>query len=377
VKTLIIEISPLWELQYTGVPNVVYEFTRRAIRDTRLNAIFSIFGSIIPLDVVRVALSERSGRALRCFLGDSIQASDQYLDYANDSNSIFLFTNTCNLNTHGRKRTQIIYDLSYFSFADYHTADNVAFHSHNFFESVRGNSINFCISEATSIELKSIMGDDQVPNNIVIPLGPVEISHDASQDVLKEFLADPASRILSRLCSYFLFISTIEPRKNLDLLLSAISCDHDLLCGSSLVIAGRDGWNINFESLVKKYSLENLLSNGTIIRIPYISDVQKFLLLKFAKALIYPSVYEGFGLPVLEAIRVHTPVIVSCATSIPEVAGRHAIYFDPYSVDSFCSAIKVFTSSTQEYNADIVFQDSVAFCYNKMYELIVHHLLHL
>ena len=165
-------------------------------------------------------------------------------------------------------------------------------------------------------------------------------------------------------------MSTIEPRKNLDLVFQALSENHSLFGDSSFVVVGRDGWNITWDQLINKYNLQGLVNNKTIIRVPYITENQKYLLLKNCQALIYPSCYEGFGLPVLEALSLEVPVIASCASSIPEVGGPNCLYFDPYSIESFNEAISLFMSKTYTYNSDSMNSWISKFSYQAMYDIM-------
>ena len=71
----------------------------------------------------------------------------------------------------------------------------------------------------------------------------------------------------------------------------------------------------------------------------FVSEQELDILLRIADVLIYPSLYEGFGIPILEAMKLGTPVITSNVTAMPEVAGDAAILVDPYSVEEMASAI--------------------------------------
>ena len=124
---------------------------------------------------------------------------------------------------------------------------------------------------------------------------------------------------------YFLFLSTIEPRKNPVLVLKAyqLFCEHH---GTEiqLVYAGKHGWNLEeFDQCLKEHPYRN-----RIHMLGYIQPKEKEELLAHAEALVYPSLYEGFGLPILEAMSYGTLVITSSVSSMPEVAGDAALYID-------------------------------------------------
>ena len=82
----------------------------------------------------------------------------------------------------------------------------------------------------------------------------------------------------------------------------------------------------------------------------YISDEEKYAYLKEAKAFIYPSVYEGFGLPLLEAMAMGIPVITSNVSSMPEVVGDAGILIDPHDVSTIAQAMKSLVTDSQLHN---------------------------
>ncbi|MBO6564230.1 MAG: glycosyltransferase family 4 protein [Pseudomonadales bacterium] len=132
---------------------------------------------------------------------------------------------------------------------------------------------------------------------------------------------------------FFLFVGTLEPRKNLELLLE--SSAHVLKPNMPLVIAGGMGWgDVQLQKILKRFNLED-----RVICLGYIDDETLDALYANANALIMPSVYEGFGLPVVEALKYGVPCIVSKGTSLEEIAGEAAILVNPYSVSELSRAM--------------------------------------
>jgi glycosyltransferase involved in cell wall biosynthesis len=131
-------------------------------------------------------------------------------------------------------------------------------------------------------------------------------------------------------------VGTLEPRKNLRRLLNAYSV-YVKKTGNALplVLAGGKGWlEDDFEQFVAELDLFQKVKF-----LGYVSDEELNWLYKNCFAFIYPSLYEGFGLPVLEAMSRGAAVIVSNATSIPEVAGEAAHYIDPLKEKEIVEAI--------------------------------------
>jgi glycosyltransferase involved in cell wall biosynthesis len=132
---------------------------------------------------------------------------------------------------------------------------------------------------------------------------------------------------------YILFVGTLEPRKNLSVLINALAL---LPSGIPVVLAGWHGWGD------KKWSqdMQRLGLERRVYTTGYIDEESLARLYSGARIFIYPSFYEGFGLPLLEAMSCGCPVISSRAASLPEVAGDAALFFDPYSAQDLAQAIE-------------------------------------
>ncbi len=130
---------------------------------------------------------------------------------------------------------------------------------------------------------------------------------------------------------FFLHVGTINPRKNLEFLVKAFSNIVGENDNWNLVITGKKGWYYdNLFKLVKDKGLEQ-----RVIFTGYVDDNEKHVLYWGAGALVFPSVYEGFGLPPLEAMSAGVPVISSSTSSMPEVIGDAGILLDPADEESW------------------------------------------
>ena len=119
---------------------------------------------------------------------------------------------------------------------------------------------------------------------------------------------------------YIMTLSTLEPRKNLELLLAAYSEIQDKV-DYDLVLVGRKGWKI--DNLLKRYSgAKRIHITG------FVADEDVSVIYRNAMCFVFPSSYEGFGLPPVEALALGPPVIASDAASIPEILGNQACYFN-------------------------------------------------
>lgn len=134
---------------------------------------------------------------------------------------------------------------------------------------------------------------------------------------------------------FALFVGTAEPRKNLDRLLAAFAVVHAQTPDLQLVIVGARGWGEESpQQMIRRHGLET--SAHYLGRVP---DAQLALLYRSARMLVMPSRYEGFGLPLIEAMGFGTPVVTSKVSSMPEVAGDAALLVDPGDSRSIAAAI--------------------------------------
>lgn len=135
---------------------------------------------------------------------------------------------------------------------------------------------------------------------------------------------------------FFLFIGTLQPRKNVERIVDAyLSLPLATRAAHPLVIVGRNGWGV--DALVSR--LRKLQDEGCVRWLDYVSAEDKYALLHAARALVFPSLYEGFGLPVLEAFAAGLPVITSNTTALPEVAGDAALLVNPLAIDEIADAM--------------------------------------
>ncbi len=137
---------------------------------------------------------------------------------------------------------------------------------------------------------------------------------------------------------YFLNVGTLQPRKNVDRLLKAHSLlPYKIRREHPLVVVGKYGWNCDL--LVAQ--LKEKIASGEAYWFPNLSSREELkCLYSGSKAFIFPSLYEGFGLPVLEAFAVGVPVLTSNTTSLPEVSKGIALEIDPLNINEMAEAIK-------------------------------------
>jgi glycosyltransferase involved in cell wall biosynthesis len=136
---------------------------------------------------------------------------------------------------------------------------------------------------------------------------------------------------------FWLNVGTLEPRKNQIRLLEAYAkLKADIGDTFPLVFGGGEGWQMeNFDDVVRELGLER-----NVVKLGYVNDAQLHWLYRHCYALVYPSIFEGFGLPILEAMSQGAAVITSNVTSMPEVIGDTGILVNPFDINEIFMAMK-------------------------------------
>ncbi len=147
---------------------------------------------------------------------------------------------------------------------------------------------------------------------------------------------------------YIISIGTIQPRKNIVRLLKAFESLKNRK--EKLLILGKKGWL--YKEILSK--IRNLERTGKVQYLDFVPDQDLPLLLAGARCFVSPSLYEGFGLPAVEAMACGVPVVVSNISSLPEIVGNAGILVDPYSIGSIASGISQAFSLTSSQRKTII-----------------------
>lgn len=225
-----------------------------------------------------------------------------------------------------------VHDLGYLSFPEAHTARRrLELHLTTRW-SLRAARRVIAISHATRADLLRRYGADPARVAVVHHgLGggfrPVEDPAAVAAAMARHGLTAP----------YFLYVGTVQPRKNLGRLIEAFAAATAGAGGPphTLAIAGRRGW---LSDTIERRAAE-LGAAGRVRMLGYLPDADLPALLSGATAFLFPSLYEGFGMPVLEAMACGAPVLTSTTSSLPEVAGDAALLVDPADTAAIAAAI--------------------------------------
>ena len=230
-------------------------------------------------------------------------------------------------------------DLSCFIYPQYHTEANCQFVTRNVHQAARQASFIIAISESTKREIVRFLH---------VPEEKIRVVYLAAGDIFHQKCPSDSVAMIKNKYKinkrYFLSVGSIEPRKNLGRALIAFKALIEMKKADyQFVITGGKGWkNEAFYNLIRKLDIdEHLVFTG------YVPEEDLPALYQGADVFVYPSLYEGFGLPVLEAMASEVPVITSNTSSLPEVAGDAAILVNPTEVFEIYEAMEALATKPQ------------------------------
>jgi glycosyltransferase involved in cell wall biosynthesis len=230
--------------------------------------------------------------------------------------SIFHSTNYF-LPKHVQNGIVTIHDLSVLKFPETHPTDRIKYFEKNIFDTLKRTAHIVTVSEYTRQEVVSYFG---IPESMITP---IHLGVDNQYRTQERLSASTHASIFPGLTlgGYTLSVATLEPRKNLDKLLSAYSLlPLALKLQYPLVLVGAIGWLADG----LQSQIEELMPEGWLKVLGYVPESTLPQLYAGARLFVYPSMYEGFGLPVAEAMASGVPVITSDRSCLPEVGGGAA-----------------------------------------------------
>jgi glycosyltransferase involved in cell wall biosynthesis len=371
-RPLVVDIGPLREQFYTGIPNVIAEICSRFLKEDWLDLYFDMDGRWIDNDSLRQCLNERSGASL---MGhpDRFRPARAIRDTLRDAGAM---PRTVGLYTDHRpprklypREGKIVYDLSMILTPECHPPEAAGMYVLDLAEQIACSEVLFCISEATARDLAWIFGVG--PERLRVALLGNNVDLRAAAQMRALIGQRPVEPFL-------LVLGSIEPRKNAALVLQWLSEHPQVLEEVRIVFAGRQAWGQSFASLIEERGLQEALAAGRIVFTSFVDEAFRTALLVGAEGLIYPSVFEGFGLPLLEAMAIGTPVLSSVSSSMPEVVGDCGYYFDPYSVASLHAAYNALKLDRASGSVATIIararQRAEGFSYDTTYNIVVEGL---
>lgn len=218
-----------------------------------------------------------------------------------------------------------IMDLSYIKFPE-------LFKKNDLYQLV--NWTKYSVKKATRVFTISLASKNDIIKEYKLLQNRVVVTYPGAKLVR-------ATKPKTFMAKYILFVGTLQPRKNIVRLVEAFSKIKNKYPDTKLLIVGKKGWL--FEEILnspKKFQIEDRVEFKDFVR-----DEEMPSLYRNAQCFVLPSLYEGFGLPVLEAMQNDCPVIISNVSSLPEAGGEAALYVDPKNINDIAEKIDKVLSS--------------------------------
>jgi glycosyltransferase involved in cell wall biosynthesis len=234
-----------------------------------------------------------------------------------------------------RKIVTTVHDFSFRLFPEAHPKDRIRYFEKNFSKNIRRSDRIITPSVYIKNEATKLLG---LPDEMITPVH-LGVDHGVFRVYQKEAL-ESCKREFRLPENFILFVGTREPRKNLDRLVRAYAeLPEPIQKEFELVLVGPRGWGEGDESFA-----EQLGSRISVI--DYVETYKLAQIYNLASMFVYPSLYEGFGLPPLEAMACGCPVVTSRTASLPEVCSDAACYVDPKDIQSIAEGMyKVLTDN--------------------------------
>jgi glycosyltransferase involved in cell wall biosynthesis len=237
-------------------------------------------------------------------------------------------------NIESLKTVVTVHDFSFHGHPEWHPAERIGYFEENFMKKISRADTIVTVSEKIKSEAMEILG---------IPSEKIEviyngIDHDLFRIYDEESLREFRERV-SIPEKFILFVGSIEPRKNLLNLLKAYHrLDEESKREFPLIIAGFKGWENREIMDEMEKEKEHIAYLG------YLDDRDLAMLYSSASIFVYPSLYEGFGIPPVEAMASGTPVLTSSGTVMEEICADAVIYADPFDIDDISSKLHLMIS---------------------------------
>jgi glycosyltransferase involved in cell wall biosynthesis len=239
------------------------------------------------------------------------------------------------------KKVVTLHDMTFFIYPEFHRRFQVFYFKFFIRLSLKCCDKIICVSNSTKRDVISLLN---LKKDFIKKLNVTSLGTNYQSDYIANIQSIEKYGLKSK--GYFLFIGTLEPRKNINSIIEAYYLLYkNKAVTMDLVIVGKKGWH--YDEIFTKVKKLNL---GTkVIFTGFIEEEEKKDLLWHAYSFIYPSYYEGFGIPVLEAMAFGIPSVTSNLSSLPEVAGDASILINPKNINEIFDAMALLINEKAVY----------------------------
>lgn len=333
---VLVDAQPLLGIR-TGIGRYVSSLVEQAIKPQEIEVCLAFNRVIKPiekLDFVKEHVQALNTRypykVIRRLFGPNF-LYDYPIDlFLKEKFDLFHGTNFTVIPTMKAKSIVTIHDLAYMKYPET-TSEKIYKHHTKWVPfSVERSDCVIAVSEQTKRDLIDLLCTPEDKIHVI------QLAAHASFRPLKFHEYEYVYQKYQLPKKYILYVGTIEPRKNLSTLFHAYAAmKKEMLCQEKLIIVGAKGWKYSsLFALIDELQLED-----DVIFIGYVEEEDLPAIYNGATCVVLPSLYEGFGLPLLEAMQCGIPVLCSNVSSIPEVVGGAGLLIDPKDVNGWATSI--------------------------------------
>jgi glycosyltransferase involved in cell wall biosynthesis len=318
---LTLDVTPLFEDHWTGIPIFTRRLVQALLRHGGVELEFCHRLTLIPTAAVLAAIRAGTGTFLRADYERNAGKSYPLID----RKIPLLYPSVKEFSGVAEREASTVHDVSTLVMPETHDMANVIYHMRPLVRQLATDEVVFCVSEATRAALTLAYPSVARKTRLL----PQYVDWPESFEAIERNLPPPVAG------RYSAVVGTVEPRKNLSLLIRALKepsiRDSDL----RFVVMGKQGWKVD-EILAELMPAER----QRLVFMGFVTEFMKYRLLRHAEFLVYPSLYEGFGIPALEAMSLGKPVLAAMTSSFPEIISSTGVYFDGLCASQFAVTIQ-------------------------------------
>jgi glycosyltransferase involved in cell wall biosynthesis len=333
---IFMDVSALMEVSWTGIANVTANLARELYRQLPDNSYFFARGMVIESGALMSAIESAPGAYLEVLLENGYAQMGSIGDYIGKAPvSVGIFPNIKTTHRSFDVEAVVLHDLSAMLMPELHQDWAAYVHTKAMINDVKSSEVVCSVSAATQADAMAYLGL-KPENALVSHLG----------------VSPPAGQALLARKNFAVVLGTIEPRKNLRLVAEFMLNRPDMAQKIAMVFVGRRGWGQAFDEIFGEL-LTSSAWKDRIYFTDFVSESEKWALLRSARFAIFPSLFEGFGLPVLECMAAGCPVIASRSSSLVEFELPEDLYFDPFSLTDFSRAFRYIETMPEDESAEL------------------------
>lgn len=319
-----VDVSALMETSWTGIANVTANLARELVRQLPNNTYFFSRGTVIDPGALVTAIDSAPGSYLEVLLENGYAQLGSIGDFIGQAPvSVGIFPNIKTTHRSFDVEAVVLHDLSAMLMPELHQDWAAHVHTKALINDVKSSEVVCSVSAATQADAINYLG--LKPENALV-------SHLGVRP-------PPGVQELMPRKNFAVVLGTIEPRKNLRLVAEFMLNRPDLAGKLAMVFVGRRGWGPAFDEVFGEL-MTNSPWKDRMYFTDFVSDGEKWALMRSARFAIFPSLFEGFGLPVVECMAAGCPVIASRSSSLVEFELPEPMYFDPFSLADFSRAFR-------------------------------------